>query len=322
MRAVVQSGFGVARDVLAIEEVDQPTVGLGEVLVRVKAAGVARGIWLITRGLPYIARPAYGFRKPRQPIAGLEFAGTVVARSEGIERFEVGDDVFGVSAGAFAETVSVPLEGLAPKPDGIGFEQAATAPISGLTALQAVRDGGQVEPGQHVLVLGASGGVGSYAVQIAKAFGAQVTGVASTRNLGLLRSLGVDHVVDYTREDPTTTTARYDVIIDMAGNHPVSRLRRTLTERGALVMVGGTGSRWTMGFERTIGGMLIARFVRHRIVGLLSKANQADLEVLATLMAEGKLSPVVQESFPLSSAAAAVEAAGTGHRAGTTVVAI
>ncbi|MEQ9569169.1 MAG: NAD(P)-dependent alcohol dehydrogenase, partial [Longimicrobiales bacterium] len=287
---------------------------------RVKAAGVARGIWLITHGLPYIARPAYGFRTPRLPIAGLEFAGTVLARSAGVDRFEVGDDVFGASGSAFAERVSVPVKALARKPPQVSFEQAATAPVSGLTALQAVRDGGRVAPDQHVLVLGASGGVGSYAVQIAKAFGARVTGVASTRNLGLLRSLGADHVVDYTRADPTATAARYDVIIDLAGNHPVSRLRGALTENGTLVIVGGTGGRWTMGFERTIGGMLLAPLVRHRIVGLLAKTNQADLETLADLMVEGKLSPVVQESFPLSRAAAAVEVVGAGHRAGTIVL--
>jgi len=286
------------------------------------AAGVAKGNWLITHGLPYIARPGYGFRTPRRPIAGLEFAGTVVARAEGIDRFSIGDAVFGASGGAFAEMVSVPLSALALKPPLISFEQAATAPISGLTALQAVRDGGRVAPGQHVLVLGASGGVGSYAVQIAKAFGAQVTGVASTRNVGLVGSLGADHVVDYTREDPTAVAAQYDVIIDLAGNRAVSRLRRALVADGTLVIVGGTGGRWTMGFERTIGGMLIAPLVRHRIVGLLSKTNQEDLQALADLMAEGKLSPVVQESFPLSRAAAAVEAAGAGHGAGTIVLSI
>lgn len=320
MRAVLQSGFGPASTVLTTTEVGEPTIGPGEVLVRVKAAGVAKGIWLMTHGLPYIARPAYGFRTPKQPIAGLEFAGTVMARAEGIDRFNVGDAVFGVSGGAFAEMVSVPLDALAEKPPTIGFEQAATVSISGLTALQAVRDAGRVGPGQHVLVLGASGGVGSYAVQIARAFGAEVTGVASTRNLDLLRSLGADHVVDYTREDPTEAAGKYDVIIDIAGNHAVSRLRRAMVANGTLVIVGGTGSRWTMGFERTVGGMLLAPFVRHRIVGLLSKTNQADLQALSDLMAEGKLAPVVSESRPLTSAAEAVEAAGSGHGAGTSVV--
>lgn len=270
----------------------------------------------ISHGLPTASE------LPGNPSRASSSRARSVACPEGIDRFSVGDAVFGTAAGAFAEMVSVPVTALAPKSPQIAFEQAATVSISGLTALQAVRDGGRVAPGQHVLVIGASGGVGSYAVQIAKAFGARVTGVASTRNLELLRELGADHVVDYTRDDPTAVTARYDVIIDIAGNNAVSHLGSALVKNGSLVMVGGTGGRWTMGFERTIGGMLLAPLVGHRIVGLLAKTNQADLQALADLIAKGMLSPVVQRSFPLSDAAEAVEAAGTGHGTGTVVLTV
>ena len=322
MRAVVQSAFGSATDVLSVAEVERPSTGRTEVLVRVRAAGIAKGSWLITHGLPYIARPSYGIRTPKHHVAGLEFAGTVEAVGEGAVAFGIGDAVFGACAGALAEYVAVPPDALAIKPEGVSFEQAAAAPISGMAALQAVRDGGRVQPGHRVLVIGASGGVGSFAVQIAKAFGAEVTGVASTRNLAMVRALGADHVIDYTREDPVSRNSRYDVVIDIAGNRPVSRLRRALTGEGALVIVGGTGGRWTFGFERTIGAMLLAPFVRQRIVGLLSKPIQHDLSVLAELMASGRLRPVVQSSYPLSRAAEAIEAVGAGHGSGTLVVTV
>ena len=320
MQAIVHSRFGAATDVLSVAEVERPSVGRREVLVRVKASGLAKGIWLITHGLPYIARPLYGMRTPKQRIAGLQFAGTITALGESVDGFAVGDAVFGLHAGALAEFVAVPVDALVAKPSEVSFEQAAAAPISGLAALQAVRDGGRVQAGHRVLVIGASGGVGSFAVQIAKAFEAEVTGVASTPNLAMIRRLGADHVVDYSREDPTARRARYDIIIDTAGNRPVLRLLRALTPQGSLVIVGGTGGRWTMGFERTIGGMLLASFVPQRIIGLLSTPNQRDLTVLAELMASQKLTPVVQSTVPLSHAAAAIESVGGGHAAGTTVV--
>lgn len=206
------------------------------------------------------------------------------------------------------------------KPVDVSFEQAAAAPISGVAALQAVRDGGRVQPGHRVLVIGASGGVGSFAVQIAKAFGGEVTGVASARNSTMVRDLGADHVIDYAHEDPTAGNPAYDVVMDIAGNLPVSRLRNALAPEGALVIVGGTGGRWTMGFERAIGAMLLAPFVRHRIVGLLPTPNRPDLDVLAELMASGKLSPVVQRSYPFHRADEAIEAAGANHGSGTPVV--
>ncbi len=320
MRAVVQSGFGSAGDVLRVADIEQPAAGRADVLVRVSMVGIAKGNWLLTHGLPYIARPAYGMRVPKQRVAGLQFAGTVAALGEEVSGFSVGDAVFGYHPGALAEFVAAPAGALALTPPGIGAAQAAATPISGLAALQAVRDGGRVRPGDRVLVIGASGGVGSFAVQIAKAFGAEVTGVAGTRNLQMVRDLGADAVVDYTREDPTAGSPGYDVIIDIAGNRPVSRLRAALAPDGTLVIVGGTGGRWTMGFQRTLGAMLLAPFVRHRIVGLLSEPNGPDLAALAELLASGKLVPVVQAPYPLSRVAEAIEAAGAGHGAGTVVV--
>jgi NADPH:quinone reductase-like Zn-dependent oxidoreductase len=280
--------------------------------------GVGKGIWLITYGLPYIARPSYGWRTPKERVAGLAFSGVVETVGAEVDRFAVGDEVFGSHAGALAECIVVPEGAIARKPDSVDFEQAAAAPISGLAALQAVR-AGKVEPGHHVLVIGASGGVGSFAVQVAKASGATVTGVASTRNLDLLRRLGADHVIDYTREEIPEKPV-YDVIIDIAGNRPVTRLRRALVAAGTLVIAGGTGSRLTMGFERTIGGMLLSPFVRQRIVGLISTPNQRDLEALAELMASGKVVPVVQRRFRFEQAADAIELAGSGRGSGTPVV--
>lgn len=320
MKALVQSGFGSTADVLSVAELDRPAVGATDVLVQVRAVGIARGNWLITHGLPYIARPVYGLRTPKLKVAGLQLAGTVAALGQDVDRFAIGDPVFGSCANALAEQVAAPIDALVKKPDNVSFEQAAAVSISGLAALQAVRDGGRVRPGHRALVIGASGGVGSCAVQIAKAFGGQVTGVASSRNLPLVRDLGADDVIDYTREDPIGRRPGYDVIIDVAGNRPVSRLRGALAPDGALVIVGGTGGRWTMGFGRTIGAMLLAPFVRQRLVSVLARTNRADLGVLADLMASGRLTPVVQALYPLARAAEAIESLGTGHGTGTPVV--
>ena len=320
MKAIVQSGFGVATDVLSLEDIEKPPVGPGSILVQVRAVGVAKGNWLITRGLPYIARPAYGIRTPKHRVAGLQFAGTVAALGENVDGFAIGDAVFGLHPGTLADFVSAPVDDVVLIPAGISFEQAAAAPISGLAALEAVRDAGRVGQGHRVLVIGASGGVGSFAVQIAKAFGAHVTGVASTRNLDSLRELGADDVVDYTRDDPLAMRPGYDVIIDIAGNRPVSRLRRALAPEGTLAIVGGTGGRWTMGFGRTIGGVLLGKLVRQRIVAVLSMANSEDLGVLADLMATGKLTPVVEPAGSLGRAAEVIERVGAGHGVGTLVL--
>ncbi|MBX3174456.1 MAG: NAD(P)-dependent alcohol dehydrogenase [Gemmatimonadaceae bacterium] len=321
MRALVQSAFGPAADVLAVRTVDRPALSEGEVLVRVKAAGVGKGIWLITHGLPYIARPAYGFRTPKEPIAGLEFSGVVEAVSEGVTDLKRGDAVFGQGPGAFAEFVAVPATELARKPETVTHAQASIVPVSGLTALQAVRDAAGVTTGQRVLIVGASGAVGSFAVQVAKAHGAHVTGVASSRNLDRLRALGADEVIDYTREDITSRGTPFDVVIDIAGNRSVSSLRSVLTPTGSLVIVGGTGGRLTMGFGRTVGGMLTNPFVKHRIVGLLANPNQKDLALLAEHMAAGKLHPAAQEPVPLDRAAEAIESVGRGKGFGVVVIA-
>ncbi|GBD32525.1 Phenolphthiocerol synthesis polyketide synthase type I Pks15/1 [bacterium HR33] len=321
MRAILQSGFGRPGAVLSLGRVERPSPGPGEVLVGVRASGIAKGVWLVSQGLPYIARPVYGILRPRHRVGGLQFSGTVHEVGPLVSGVSAGEAVFGFGHG-LAEFVVVQPEAVAKKPARLSFEQAAAAPISGLAALQAVRDGARVKPGDRVLVLGASGSVGSFAVQIAKAWGAEVTGVASTRNLTTLWALGADRVVDYTREDPAGHRCRYDAIIDIAGNRPVSRLRHALAPKGSLVMVGGTGGRWTMGFERTVRGMLTGWFVRHRIVGLISKPNSADLALLAALMGSGKVIPVVRARYALNRAPAAVEAAGESTGAGTVVVAI
>ncbi len=319
MRAVIQSAFGPASSVLAVQDVPAPTPAAGEALVRVIAAGVAKGNWLVTHGLPLIARPSYGFTRPSAPIAGLQFAGIIEFLPEGESSLHVGDAVFGQHSGSFAELVAAPVQLLARKPANVSFEQAASAPIPGIAALQALR-AADVAPGARVLVVGASGGVGSYVVQMAKGVGAHVTGVASTRNLERLQAFGADETIDYTREDIDARGEPYHVVIDIAGNRRISALRRVLTPTGTLVIVGGSGGRLTMGFERTVGAMLLDRFVSHRIVGLLSQPNRDDLAALADLMARGVVRPEVAPALPLEQASDAVERAGRGDGAGGLVL--
>lgn len=319
MRAVLHTAFGPAPEVLSLREIDPPTPAPGEALVRVSAAGVAKGNWLVTRGLPLIARPSYGLRRPTARIAGLQFAGVVEALPAAHPELKVGDAVFGQHAGSFAELLAVPVTKLARKPDEVSFAQAASAPIPGIAALQAVR-AARLARAQRVLVVGASGGVGSYVVQIAKWTGAHVTGVASTRNLARVRALGADDVLDYTLEAIDARDEPYDAVIDIAGNRAVSALRRVLTPSGTLVIVGGTGGRWTMGFERTVWAMLLDRVVEHRIVGLLSQPDGDDLAILADLMAQGFVTPEVQPPLPLEAACDAIERAGRGEGAGGLVL--
>lgn len=321
MRAVIQSAFGPASQVLSIRDVPAPRAARGEALVRVLASGVAKGNWLVTRGLPLIARPSYGILRPSAPIAGLQFAGVIDDLPDAETDFRVGDAVFGQHSGSFAELVAVPLTMLARKPDNLSFAESASAPIPGIAALQALR-AAAVTPGQRVLVVGASGGVGSYVVQIAKDLGAHVTGVASAKSLARLRALGADDVIDYAREDIGARGEPYHVVIDIAGNRRVSALRRVLTPTGTLVIVGGSGGRLTMGFERTVGAMLLDRFVSHRIIGLLSQPNREDLAVLGELMARGAVRPEVRPPLPLEAASDAVERAGRGDGAGGLVLAL
>ena len=319
MRALIHSAFGPAPDVLAVQEVAAPIPAPDEALVRVHAAGIAKGNWLVTHGLPLIARPSYGLRRPAERIAGLQFAGVIEALPGTHPDLQVGDAVFGQHAGSFAELVAVPVAMLAHKPASVSFAQAASAPIPGIAALQAIR-AAALTPGQRALVIGASGAVGSYVVQIAKGTGAHVTGVASTRNLARVRALGADDVLDYTREAISARGTPYDVVIDIAGNRAVSTLRAVLTHTGTLVIVGGSGGRWTMGFERTVWAMLLGRVVRHRIVGLLSQPDADDLASLADLMARGVVTPDVQPPLPLEAAGDAIERAGRGEGAGGLVL--
>jgi len=319
MQAMIHGGFGDPRDVLHLGDAVTPEIGDRDVLVRVQAIGIAKGDWLIARGLPYIARPSYGVRRPKYGIAGLEFAGVVEAVGSGVSILQKGDEVFGWGNEAMAEFVAVPEARLAPKPAGATFEQAAAIPTSGFAALQAMRDRSEVTAGHRVLVIGASGGVGTFAVQIAKALGAVVTGVCSTRNVDLVRSLGADHVVDYTREE---IGGRYDVIVDIAGNRSIPSLRRILEPHGTLVIVGGSGGPMTMGFGRTIRAMLLSPFVGQRLRSLISKPNHDDLVELGDLVGSGRVTPVVGATYPLEEAAAAIDRVGTGRSSGKTIVTI
>jgi NADPH:quinone reductase-like Zn-dependent oxidoreductase len=307
MKAIVQDVYGTA-DVLELRDIARPAAGKGEVLVSVRAAGVEQGVWHLMTGLPYLIRLfGFGLKKPKVPVRGREVAGVVEAVGAGVTRLKAGDEVFGTSEGSFAEYVCAQEGRLAAKPRNLSFEEAAAAPISGVTALQAVRDAGQVTVGQKVLVIGAGGGVGSFAVQIAKAFGADVTGVCSTGKVELVRSLGADAVVDYTREDFAAGRVRYDVILDTAGNRPLSVLKRALGPRGTLVLVGGErGGKLTGGFERSLAAPLFSLFSRQNFKGLVSKETHLDLEALASLIEAGSVKPAVDKVFALAEAPAAI----------------
>lgn len=264
MKAIVCTKYG-SPEVLNLEEVERPIPEDDEVLVRVHAAGADIGDWLVMRGLPYFARTGYGVFKPKNRVPGMDVAGYAESVGRNVKQFQPGNEVFGWGNGAFAEYVSVSGDALAPKPANLTLEQAAAVPTSAFAALQALRNTGQIRPGQRVLIIGASGGVGTFAVQIAKAFGAEVTGVCSTRNVDMVRSIGADHIIDYTREDITQSGQRYDLVVDMAGNRSLSDLRRTLTSKGTLVMVGGTGGPWFMGIGRTLRALVLSSFVRQRL---------------------------------------------------------
>ncbi|MDJ0498231.1 MAG: NAD(P)-dependent alcohol dehydrogenase [Acidimicrobiia bacterium] len=322
MKAITHEAFGAPSEVLELDEIDVPQISDDEVLVRVHATAVAKGDWLIAKGLPYIARPSYGIRSPKHRVAGLEFAGVVEAVGASVTRFAPGDAVVGWGNEALAEYVAIVEDQLVSKPYDISFEQAAALPVSGFAALQALRDQGEINEGDRVLVIGASGGVGSFAVQIAKALGAEVTGVASTRNLDMVRQLGADHVIDYTAEGIGDGGRRFDVIIDIAGNRPLSELRRALEPKGTLVIVGGSGGQATMGFGRTIRASLLSPFVGQRLRALISKPNAADLETLVGFVQTGALTPQVDATYPLAEAAAAIDLVGAGRSRGKTVVTI
>jgi NADPH:quinone reductase-like Zn-dependent oxidoreductase len=324
MRAIVQDTYGPA-DVLELREIERPEVGENDVLVRVRAAGSGPDVWHIMTGQPYMARAALGFRRPKVRVRGWDVAGTVEAVGASVTDFRPGDEVMGVAeGGSFAEYAVTSPDKLVPKPANLSFEQAAALPISGVTALQALRDKAQVQSGQTVLVIGAGGGVGTLAVQVAKAFGAHATGVASSPKLDLVRSIGADDVVDYTREDFTDGSMKWDVIVDTAGRRPLRQLRRALTPKGTLVVVGGDGGgRWTGGFFRgMLRGPLVSPFVGQKLMGLNSKVTREDLQGVAELAEAGKLTPVIGHTYALSETPDAIRELETGHAAGKLVIAV
>lgn len=307
MKAIVQHRYGLT-DQLQLQEVEVPTVGARDVLVRVRAAGVDPGVWHLVTGMPYLVRLGSGLRRPRRRIPGMDLAGVVEAVGRDVTRFAPGDEVFGTGKGSYAEYAVAPARTLAAKPANLSFTQAAAVPVSGQTALNAVRGAVTVRPGQQVLVIGAGGGVGTFAVPLAKASGAHVTGVCSTRKHDLVRSIGADEVIDYTREDVADRGARYDLIIDTGGNRPLAQLRRALLPSGTLVLVGGEAAtgKWLKGFDRQLRAHLLSPWVGHRLVNLVSLPKAAQLEVLTGLIDSGQVTPVVDRTYPLDRAPEAI----------------
>jgi NADPH:quinone reductase-like Zn-dependent oxidoreductase len=323
MRAVVQDRYGTV-DMLRHARIPRPEPGDDEVLVRVHAAGLDRGTWHLMTGKPYLMRIAgLGFRGPKDRVPGRDLSGTVAALGSGVTGFAVGDEVYGVGHGTFAEYAVARADKLARKPVSLSFEQAAVVPISAATALQALTDHGHVRPGQHVLVIGASGGVGSYAVQLAKALGAEVTGVASPAKLELVRSLGADHVIDYTREDFAESGQRYDLILDIAGNPSLRRLRRALTPTGTAVIVGGeSGGDLTGGMNRTLRALALSPFTKQRFANFLNKERASDLDRLAEFIDAGQVTPSIDQTFPLDRVTEAMRELVAGEIRGKAVITI
>lgn len=320
MRAIVHDSYGSA-EVLRPAEIDRPSVGDDDVLLQVKAASLHIGDWHLMAGLPLMVRPAIGWRAPKTRVRGMDVAGRVEAVGAQVTRFKPGDEVFGVCEGSLAEYAIARADTLEAKPAALSFEQAAAVPTSAVTALQAlapVRDAG---PGERVLIIGASGAVGGYAVQLATTFGAHVTGVASAAKLDYVRSLGADAVVDYGRGDITRSGERYDVVVDTAGNRSVSALRRLLARRGTLVIVGGEGGgRVTGGFGRNLRAMLLSPFVPQKLTGLVSAMRQEDLHTLAGFLASGAIRPVIDTVYPLAEAATAMRRLTDGSLRGKVVI--
>lgn len=321
MRAIVQRRYGSA-DALRLERVPLPTAADGEVLVRVRAATLSRGTWHLMAGKPYVMRLFLGLRGPKHPVAGQDLAGTVAAVGPGVTRFRPGDDVYGVGQGAFAEYSAAKENELARKPSTVTFEQAAAVPISAITALQGLRDVGQVSPGQRVLIIGASGGVGTFAVQLAKAFGAEVTGVCAASKVDLVRSIGADHVIDYTTSDFSDGTRSYDLILDIGGNASLTRLRRTLTPRGTLVIVGGEqGGDW-VGISRQLRAVALSPLIRQRLAMFVATQPASDLELLTDLIERGAVHPVVDRTYQLQDVPEAMRYLESGRARGKIAITI
>lgn len=323
MKAMTRDRYGSA-EVLELREVPAPVAGDDQVLVRVRAAGMGPNVWHGLTGLPYLARLGFGVRRPKSPMLRCDIAGTVENVGRNVSGLHAGDEVYGVSEGGLAELAASEPDELAPKPANLTFEEAAAVPVSACAALHGLRDEGRIRAGQHVLVIGASGGVGSFAVQLARAFGAEVTGVCRTDKAEFVRGLGADHVIDYTRGELTDRMERYDLILDVAGRRRINRLRRLMAPGGSLVVVGGEGGgRWTGGFERQVIGSLVFSLVtRQRVRSLISKETQADLLELNELIESGQLVPAVTRVLPFDGVADALRDADEGHGLGKVVVTV
>ena len=326
MKAVVYTDYGPP-DVLEIRDIKKPVPTDDQVLIKVRAAAVNPYDWHFIRGTPYIMRMMIGgLRKPKDPRVGVDYAGTVEAVGKNVTQFKPGDEVFGNRTGAFAEYLCARADrAIALKPANMTFEQVAGVPVAGLTALQGLRDHGKVQLGQKVLINGASGGVGTFAVQIAKALGAEVTGVCSTRNVDLVRSLGADHVIDYTKEDFTKGEQRYDVILDNVGTQPLSGFRRVLTENGICVIIGGGGpndGKWVGPMSRPIKAKLMSPFIKQKIGMMMAEGKPEDLKFLADLMQSGKVTPVIDRTYPLNEIREAVRYVETGRARGKVIITV
>jgi NADPH:quinone reductase-like Zn-dependent oxidoreductase len=322
MQAIVQDRYGPP-DVLELREIDEPRVGDGDVLVRVRAASVNPADWYAVTGTPWVMRPTAGLRKPRTNRPGLDLAGVVAAVGGDVTGFKPGDEVFGTGTGTLAEYVAVAEDALVAKPAKLSFEEAAAVPVAALTALQGLRDKGRVQPGHQVLINGASGGVGTFAVQLAKALGAEVTAVCSTRNVDAARSLGADRVVDYTREDFTRADGRYDLLLDVAGSRPWSACRRVLKPRAVLVLVGAPkGSRLLGPLGHFAKVSLASLRASQKVVFFISRSTPEDLRTLRELLEAGTVTPVVERTYALRDAAHAFRYLGEGHARGKLVVTV
>jgi NADPH:quinone reductase-like Zn-dependent oxidoreductase len=322
MKAIIRDAYGSV-DVLRLADIDKPVAGQADVLMRVHAAGVDQGVWHLMTGMPYAMRLAgFGIRAPKNPLLGYDVAGRVETVGAQVTEFRPGQEVFGTCRGSFAEYAVTRPDRLVPKPDSVGFEQAAALPISGLAALQAVRERGGVRTGQRVLIIGASGGVGTFAVQIAKADGAEVTGVCSASKAELVRSIGADHVIDYAQEDFADGRRRYDLILDIAGKRTLSELRRALTPRGTLVIVGGEDAGNWIGMSRQLGAAALSPFVRQKLGFFISKERRRDLEELRTLLEAGTITPVVDRTFSLEEVPDAIRYLRKGHARGKVVITV
>lgn len=322
MKAIVYRCYG-SPDVLEFADIEKPTPAADEVLVKVRTAAVNPLDWHYMRGSPYFMRLASGIGAPTDTRLGVDFAGTVEAVGDDVTRFRPGDEVFGGRTGAFGEYVTVREDrAIALMPPAVTFEQAAAVPIAGLTALQALRDHGKLKPGQKVLINGASGGVGTFAVQIAKHFGAEVTGVCSSRNADMVRSIGADHVIDYKQEDYTEANERYDLIVDMVGNHSPAKNREVLTAEGRLVLVGGPSGNWFRPLLGPLKALVLSKFVSQEIGMMLGQLSREDLEILGRLMQAGEVIPVIDQLYPLPEVAEAIRYSESGRARGKIIITV